>query len=900
MTRHIKAGLIRFRAHFIAIGAIVGVLSLLDSRAGAVGLTYVDADDVGGNIAPLSAVNSGANVNDDMLWGFRAFGANTTIFESAINENSPMLTQTLTGLTPGKNYDVYGVFWTDKDENWTLQAGTSAGSLTLYSFAGDKGAPPVAASTKGITAGAAVWDNQPPPTSEGTVFTQRPADPLVMLLGRAGAATANAAGTLEVFIEDRAVVGANTRTWFDGVAYVDAGTPIALTATINRATGALTIANPTATSFQIKAVTLDSPVGALSTTGWTPISGRLDANGNQSFDTHPWTTTPPATTPFAVQLAEAEDAAGNGTGGTLAANGSISLGNVWAKTPLEDIRLSLTLADDRLVLMSPTFSGNAIVPGDFDGNGAINLADFQTLLTNLHADTAGLTTAGAYTRGDITGDIAINFGDFASFRVAYDAANGAGAFEKIAAVVPEPTAISLALVFSLAIAGRRRRLVGALSVLVLCGLTANHACAAVLLAVDVNDRVDGEAGNPTLNTVAGYQQFQLETATSTTAALPGSTRMLGNYSVTMTAVDAGGAPFSNIDDRDRAGPTTAPTFNEMYDDFIFATTGVGVGGGMDLTISGGLISPNTDYKFSLFAFDPNSTAAPQPRTSDWLDGNKGDAFLFTSSFSGADAPTTDDQYKYTATVRSDATGKLLLKGRNTLADTSPAVFVNGFLLEDFGVSIPIELTLEVNATTGALRVRNEQTVSFSMNYYEVRSASGALNASWPGLDGGEGGDPVGTGWDKAGGSDANLISEVNLSSMTSFAPAATATLGNGFSPGGAQDLGFFYAEPNGLLRAGIVKYVTGGNIVADFNGDGTVNAADLAKWKSDFGQNSGSDADGDGDSDGNDFLVWQRRLGATTATAAAVAVPEPGCVAMLVLVGGVLASARSRRRLPAS
>ena len=45
---------------------------------------------------------------------------------------------------------------------------------------------------------------------------------------------------------------------------------------------------------------------------------------------------------------------------------------------------------------------------------------------------------------------------------------------------------------------------------------------------------------------------------------------------------------------------------------------------------------------------------------------------------------------------------------------------------------------------------------------------------------------------------------------------------------------------------------------SDFNGDGTVDSDDLAKWKGDFGVKDDSDADGDGDSDGADFLAWQR------------------------------------------
>jgi hypothetical protein len=54
-------------------------------------------------------------------------------------------------------------------------------------------------------------------------------------------------------------------------------------------------------------------------------------------------------------------------------------------------------------------------------------------------------------------------------------------------------------------------------------------------------------------------------------------------------------------------------------------------------------------------------------------------------------------------------------------------------------------------------------------------------------------------------------------------------------------------------------------------------------------------ADGDNDSDGNDFLIWQRRLGAASASAATEAVPEPTSAFLLVLAG--LASIGSRKCL---
>jgi hypothetical protein len=84
-----------------------------------------------------------------------------------------------------------------------------------------------------------------------------------------------------------------------------------------------------------------------------------------------------------------------------------------------------------------------------------------------------------------------------------------------------------------------------------------------------------------------------------------------------------------------------------------------------------------------------------------------------------------------------------------------------------------------------------------------------------------------------------------------------------------------------------------GELPGDFNGDLTVDSADLGVWEGAFGVTSAADANNDGRSDGTDMLVWQRNAGLTGAAAAAHAVPEP---AGALLALGSLAGYAARRR----
>ena len=142
---------------------------------------------------------------------------------------------------------------------------------------------------------------------------------------------------------------------------------------------------------------------------------------------------------------------------------------------------------------------------------------------------------------------------------------------------------------------------------------------------------------------------------------------------------------------------------------------------------------------------------------------------------------------------------------------------------------------------------------------------------------------------------ATLSGLVDIVLEAGFTPAGSYTLLTTSGTLNAAGLALTPADASqfslGVVGKNLVLTVGGGGFTpGDFNKDGSVNAADLAKWKNDFGTNANSDADNDGDSDGSDFLVWQRNFGQSAATRFAGSVPEPasaGLAAVCCLAFGV-------------
>ena len=89
-------------------------------------------------------------------------------------------------------------------------------------------------------------------------------------------------------------------------------------------------------------------------------------------------------------------------------------------------------------------------------------------------------------------------------------------------------------------------------------------------------------------------------------------------------------------------------------------------------------------------------------------------------------------------------------------------------------------------------------------------------------------------------------------------------------------------------------------LYGDFDEDGDVDSVDFSHWQMGYPTTSGSDldhgdADGDGDTDGVDFGLWQENYGATGTAPAALTIPEPASISILLI--GALALLKRRRVL---
>jgi PEP-CTERM motif len=575
MSRHSRFAMIQFRELYLVPLFLAAACVLVSgaSQLHAAGLTYVDAVDdftpasqnlfpaAGGSLSTV--LDNSQSTAGDNKWGYLAAGAGGTVYESNTEDNPELR---MHAAVPNGSYDVYVAYWSGGVQE-LIRAGLTSnpGANTNYTRA----APAVIGS-------AAAWSVKPDDNingatdDNGTSATTRPAnatggatgawtvnpDPFYdhipasgdggrfLYFARLNAAdspvvTTGGAG-FDIFVDDGPALSGNDTTRFDGLAYVAAGTPVFLTATVNRDTGNLTINNPTTQDFSVVNYTVSSTTGSLNASTWHNIT-----HGTTTITQAGWAITAPVTPPDPPTAVSATALTEAGTAANFAnTTGTLDLGNVWRRSAIQDLVVSMQLSDGSTVRINPTYSGTALTTGDFNADGFMNKDDFIVMMTNLQKSLTGQTISQTYSQGDINQDGVINRDDFVSFRSIYCAANGgcsgsgAGSFEAIMGIsgVPEPSTWLLVALGTGCIAFPRRRrqvpflkyLLGVAAVMQDRRFATN--CAALAICVLVAGFASSASA---LSPVTGWKRFVSVSSSDTLNIFNGDTNSptFGNGSV---------------------------------------------------------------------------------------------------------------------------------------------------------------------------------------------------------------------------------------------------------------------------------------------------------------------------------------------------------------------------------
>ncbi len=224
-------------------------------------MTYLDATDGAGGNTTLSAGGTFTpTTNPD--WQIRTvFGNGGEIYQGGSEDpaSAPELRTTITGLTPGQDYEVFANFWAATGSGWRILAGDTSGSLTLY----DAPFTDVAGATDGIDLAAVPYTNDPLIT-EGN---------RTMYGASLGTLTANGSGEIAVFIDDTGTDDGDDRTWYDGVSYSSGAT--AFTSASMTIEGDLTLNAGSTLSLDIASPTV---LDSLIVGGTLNAGGTLDVN----------------------------------------------------------------------------------------------------------------------------------------------------------------------------------------------------------------------------------------------------------------------------------------------------------------------------------------------------------------------------------------------------------------------------------------------------------------------------------------------------------------------------------------------------------------------------------------------------------------------------------------------
>jgi autotransporter-associated beta strand protein len=240
-----------------------------------------------------------------------------------------------------------------------------------------------------------------------------------------------------------------------------------------------------------------------------------------------------------------------------------------------------------------------------------------------------------------------------------------------------------------------------------------------------------------------------------------------------------------------------------------------------------------------------------------------------------------------ARIRSDLGSTLTLSGGITTTSTTPR---NLYLQGAGNGDVTGAIADNVGDPLGTINVWKEGTGTWTLSGFNTYTGTtgvfaGTLRVTQADI--------------LADAGDVSILagSTLNLTSGT------TDTIDSLYLNGVSQLPGVYGAGNSGGLITGtgslnVLTY----DLPGDFDNNNIVDAADLTVWRAGMANNNATgDTNGDGRSNGQDFLIWQRNLGATytPAVAATAAVPEPTSLVAAAVASIALAGFRRQRRIAA-
>jgi hypothetical protein len=197
------------------------------------------------------------------------------------------------------------------------------------------------------------------------------------------------------------------------------------------------------------------------------------------------------------------------------------------------------------------------------------------------------------------------------------------------------------------------------------------------------------------------------------------------------------------------------------------------------------------------------------------------------------------------------------------------------------------IVLTINSA-GQAALKNDSPFAQQVEAYRITSTASPLQTgTWNSLDDQNVGGS--NGWSESAEIGTGMLLEIQEDGTTTFDNSTVYNIGKILNAGFSQTgISFEYLlAGSATLTQGVVLFgnLPVGGVLGDYNGDGTVNAADYTVWRNNLGGPSTALQRRDPSNAANpinaaDYTFWKSRFGATSGSGGGAldvaAVPEPG------------------------